>query len=54
MIKDIKEYLYVFFYLFYYMYLYTFALIYILICIKTFTNEKQKKTTHRTTGPKTG
>ncbi|MFT7497742.1 MAG: hypothetical protein ACI8QP_000322 [Porticoccaceae bacterium] len=36
------------------MYLYTFDLIYILICIKILINEKQEKTTHRTTGPKIG
>ena len=36
------------------MYLYTFDLIHILICIKILTNEKQEKTTNRTTGPKIG
>ncbi len=40
------------YYLFIHMYLYTFTSIYILICIKKLTNEKQEKTTHRTTGSK--
>ena len=40
--------------MFFYTYLYTFELIHILISIKILTNEKQEKTTHRTTRPKIG